>query len=227
MRRVYKSPGLGPEIVMIKCMTKGCSCPGSARGDHQYTFRYINNQQHFIYYDVPKVGSSSLRRMLFPRSWPLSNVSPCIDSVRTNMISGVEYISFTFVRNPYDRIVSTWKYFTTNSWAIGRMKKNNITVDQNTTFEGFLDIVINQHSDHHWQPQCDYVPDDVQFIGRLENFQSDYDELCDLIDIPKSKLIHEKKSNRGHYSEYYNEGTKKIVDDVYSQDIERFGYTFE
>lgn len=212
---------------MIKCMTNGCSCPSAAGKKRQYTFKYINNQHHFIYYDIPKVGSSSLRRMLFPKSWPLSNVSPCIDSVQANIIPEVEYISFTFVRNPYDRILSAWKYFTNDSWAVGRMKKNNITFNPNTTFEEFLDVAVNQHADHHWQPQCDYVPHDVQFIGRLENFQNEYNDLCDLIGIPKSTVLHEKKSNRDHYSTYYNDKTKKIVDDVYSQDIKRFGYTFE
>lgn len=210
----------------IKCETKGCSCPSAAGEKRKYTFRYVNNHRNFIYYDVPKVGSSSIRRMLFPKSWPLSNISPCIDSVQAKIIPELDYISFTFVRNPYDRILSAWKYFTTNNFAVGRMKKNNIIIGPHTTFEEFLDISINQHSDHHWQPQTHYIPQDIDFIGRLENFKRDYDALCNLINIPATELLHEKKSERKHYSEYYNEKTKKIVDQIYMEDIIRFGYKF-
>ena len=210
----------------IRCESKGCLCPSAAGDRRKYTFRYIDNVKNYIYYDVPKVGSSTLRRMLFPKSWPLGPCSPCLNSVQAPIHTDKRYISFTFVRNPYDRILSAWKYFTTNSYAAGLLKDHNINVGKNTTFEEFLDISINQHSDHHWQPQSDYVPQGVNFTGRLENFQKDYNALCNLIAFPKAQLLHEKQIKRKHYSEYYSKETKKIVTEVYAEDIDRFGYKF-
>lgn len=210
----------------IKCESKGCLCPSAAGDRKKYTFRYIDNVKNYIYYDVPKVGSSSLRRMLFSKSWPLGPCSPCLNSVQAPIHAHKQYISFAFVRNPYDRILSAWKYFTTNDYAIGLLKDHGIHFHKNTTFDEFLDISINRHSDHHWQPQSHYVPQGVDFIGRLENFQQDYNQLCELIAIPKTQLLHEKQIKRKHYSEYYNKETKKIVTEVYAEDISRFGYIF-
>jgi hypothetical protein len=65
-----------------------------------------------------------------------------------------------------------------------------------------------------------------QFI-RLENFQEDFDVVCQTIGVPQVKLPHTLKTDHEHYSRYYNEERKRMVAEVFAEDIEYFGYEFE
>jgi len=67
----------------------------------------------------------------------------------------------------------------------------------------------------------------VDFIGRYENLQEDFNKVCKAIGIAPVKLLHKNKSERPKdYREAYNNKTKEIVARVFAKDIELFKYTF-
>ena len=70
--------------------------------------------------------------------------------------------------------------------------------------------------------------DGVDYIGKFENLQSDFDEICDKISKPRITLPRLKDSGRKtHYSEYYTPDTAQMLYNIMKKDIEHFNYKFE
>jgi len=137
------------------------------------------------------------------------------------------YFKFAFVRNPWDRLVSHY-YYLVQYWDF--LKKHPLT---------FKDWVLNSQSkegdsflDNHSITQFNYVSNPktkellLDFVGRFENLQEDFDKVCKIIDMPSQKLNVINTSRHEHYTKYYNEDTKNIIGDHFRKDVEYFGYKF-
>ena len=66
----------------------------------------------------------------------------------------------------------------------------------------------------------------VDFVGKLENYQSDFNRICDRLKISRIKLPHVNQSKHKNYTKYYNNDTRKMIAEHYAEDIEYFGYDF-
>jgi hypothetical protein len=133
---------------------------------------------------------------------------------------------FSFVRNPYERLLSEYFYMKRMKGCNCEFKDFKIECN---TFKKFVisDAVEKCCFKHHNTPQIEMAnPKYMNFIGRFENLQEDFDIICDKIGIPRQQLPHKNKSKHKHYTEYYNDETKQIVAEKYAKDIEYFGYKF-
>lgn len=126
-----------------------------------------------------------------------------------------DYFKFTFVRNPFEKIVSQYHY---NRQVFGL---------RDYTFKEYVKV-FNSGGKISTYPQLNtsYINEKLDFIGRFENLQQDFDIVCDKISIPRQQLPHINKCKHKHYTEYYDDETRAIVAEKYAQDIERFGYKF-
>ena len=66
----------------------------------------------------------------------------------------------------------------------------------------------------------------VDFVGRYENLQDDFNFVCDKIKIPRINLSYVNRTKHGVYSGYYDDETKKIIAEKTKIDIEKFKYEF-
>ena len=134
------------------------------------------------------------------------------------------YFKFGFVRNPYDRILSEFKYA---KRIYSKFKKDFKYFVKRPWGNSRRHSTIKQHI----RPQYEFLYDAdgkcmVDFIGKFENLQQDFNIVCEKIGIPQQQLPHKNASKHKHYTEYYDEETKQIVAEKYAKDIEYFGYEF-
>ena len=133
--------------------------------------------------------------------------------------------TFAFVRNPWDRIVSQYFY-----------RRHTEQGVENLSFEDWVRHVyaeqypVYRSREVLFLPQSDWVTDEcgellVDFVGRFERFEENFQYVCNQIGIEAS-LPHKNKSSRDPYPTYYTDETANIVARYFKKDIERFGYSF-
>lgn len=136
------------------------------------------------------------------------------------------YYKFCFVRNPWDRIVSLYEY----------LKREDETFE-NFVFnlENYEEIgYFNVRGRSQARPQCDWIPRDIDYIGKVETIDSDIERICQITERELPKVKRQNVTpNRGsrHYKEYFEEKSTKLIlkDQVeyfYKKDFKRFGYTY-
>jgi len=147
-----------------------------------------------------------------------------------------EYFKFAIVRNPFDRMVSSY------NWMCSPIKSCNLRdrlLFKNFVFRtGMFEDILSQdlvgeetNRYHHIRPSIEYLFKNdnllVDHVGKYENLKDEWNFICEKlgvgIDIP-----HINKCSRPnkHYRDYYDNETKEYVSEVYKKDIETFGYEF-
>jgi len=132
------------------------------------------------------------------------------------------YFKFAFVRNPWDRYISFCAF----------MHRNNPKFHK--TPELFLRRMIEKTQIQQrvlFRPQVEFICDEqnhvmLDYVGRYENFQENYDNICEKIGITTQQLDQLNTSKHLYYKEYYNEELVKKVANFYQQDISILQYNF-
>jgi hypothetical protein len=138
------------------------------------------------------------------------------------------YFSFTFVRNPWNRVVSSFNDF----WIRERWNKETPKPFDVFVKERLPEILSNQPEDHtiHYFP-ASYFIEGVEFIGKVENFNEDWNSVMDTLLFEPDGWYraigrHRTSPRKKDYREYYDSDTKEIVKQLYAEDIERFNYEY-
>lgn len=157
-----------------------------------------------------------------------SPIKPCDQHAKASEIKAIigdnmyfDYFSFAFVRNPWDWQVSLYKY---------SLKKEDHFQHDLIKSLGNFDSYIEWRCNNEVEFQKSFILSDsgeklVNFIGRFENLENDFQKICSHLDI-SAKLPRLKVSNTVPYQNYYSDFSKKLVAETYAEDIDIFEYTF-
>lgn len=141
------------------------------------------------------------------------------------------YYKFSFVRNPYDRLFSAFRFL--KSGGISSYDKTWSVVNLSNV-SSFEDFVLNWlskdklHSIIHFYPQYEFVCDIngeiiVDKIFYFETIDKDFNTLCSILGINNNLNFHNKTNS--NIKEFYSEKMKEKVFLLYQKDFELFNYS--
>ncbi len=191
-----------------------------------------------VFVHIPKTGGSTISSILRrPNALSLHkhDPSPAI-SKHASVFEHLEHLGpksgdffkFSFVRNPWDRLVSAYHY-------VAERRTSMESVTNHETFEDFLASFIEEPSQFlntkYFRPQSSYLVNDdgempLDFLGRFETFEKDLGVVLREIGSRRMFFRHRKKSQRRDYRDYYTAQSSKAVGEVYFRDVQNFGYEF-
>lgn len=212
-------------------------------------------RHNFLFVHIAKTGGTSVRAALAPLRrrdrwrpvlWTCSRLSAVSGhrlgikfprhapaSAARDMLPREFYeqlFKFAFVRNPWDLQVSSWHHL--------RRERPQLVAGC-ADFAAFVRHKLDPqrpwqfHLDTSITPQVDCVTDRhgrliVDFIGRYEQLDRDFADICRRVGVPVAALPHRRQAvDRADYRRYYDDDTAECVARHFADDIARFGYRFD
>jgi hypothetical protein len=226
-----------------------------------------------VFVHIPKVAGQSVEHVFIERAgltWdtraPLllrENDDPSLGPPRLAHLTAREYVecghmtaaeweeafTFSFVRNPWARMVSMYKWH---------------GLHRHISFKTFVCDKLRQkyfkEKFFFFRPQWDYISDEagnviVDFVGKLESINEDFPAVCQRLGWDPVPLPHKNKSSGGplssnywqgvrrlpfflaesvrhyryekpSYADFYDSETRDLVHRLYEKEIDYFGYSF-
>lgn len=187
----------------------------------------ISHRLKFVFIHIPKTAGISIGNHL--SRFTDENLSEGHKRLIDYSNFDKNYFKFSFARNPWDRFLSSYFYFKNYGRQLGYDIKTGQLINKFNSFKEFafnLDSIYNCVSSPHFKTQLYWIDKNLNFIGKFENLQEDFNSVCDKIGISHQQLPHTNKTKHKHYTEYYDDETRQIVAEKYAKDIEYFGYKF-
>ena len=188
---------------------------------------------------IPKTAGTSIGKLLLDDLTAYDN--KCHLTLRSYLRHS-NYYKFTFIRNPWSRMVS---YYHEKQLHPAKGKRGCL---YSIPFEEYIHILartpgtedqwedIKKKDVNIWNQAQGYlthwIPKDLishlDFIGRVESIENDWKKISQHLNI-KRPLIWARKSMASEgksYSDYYSAETRDIIYDIYKEDITHFNYDF-
>lgn len=209
----------------------------------------------FIFVHIPKTAGTSIEEAIYQyQDFLVTN-----QNIHQPMIQFREYLNhdeydeafkFCFVRNPFDLMYSTWKYWTHDNnlnvsfedWIIwrfeGRMSDGlkflegesyRFSDEASMLSQLTISWYMNRVPQTYW-----FVDEDGQFlcdyIGSFEYLREDFKEVVNHLKLEDVFLPHANKGRADDdrdYRKYYTDRTRKIIEKRFALDLAIFGYSFD
>jgi hypothetical protein len=199
----------------------------------------ISFEKQFLFVHIPKTGGNSIQSVLVPWSEDeIVRARPGQDGVERFAVSNPKYklkkhsrlaeyrdalggkqferlYKFTCVRNPWERMVSY--YFTPGQRKEWDPKAFKRMISESSSTADYLRLDPGEADPFR----------NVDRILRFENLAEEFASVCADVGIPPTPLPNYNKSERDHYSKYYDKELRDLVGERFADEIARFGYTFD
>ena len=187
---------------------------------------YFSYENNYIYFHIPKCAGTSIS----------SNLKEYYNGKNKHKHGGAKlakefffkkkwnsFFKFSFVRNPYDRMVSWYEH----------LIRNKFLINKKVSFKDFLKDYDSYYREDKRnvsfkENQYDFIlADEMQFIGRFENLENDWKKLLKILNFKYYPLKWiNKNENKKNYHKYYDNWSRNYVSSIFQKDIEYFNYKF-
>lgn len=201
----------------------------------------ISFEHGFLFVHVPKTAGNSIQNILRDYSEDrIVCVAPHQDGVERFEVRSDRYqvhkhstlaeyqaqlgqdgldrlFKFSCVRNPWERAIS--RYFSPD--------RGSVEWDPGA-FADFLACVepLQHYVSLPGREQPPACFRNVDFYIRFERLNDDFRRVCDRLGLPFQPLPVRNRSRHGHYQEYYDKRSRKLVARKFAAEIDYFGYAF-
>lgn len=180
-----------------------------------------------IFFHIPKTGGNSIFESLFEKDqWGHRDVA------YYRFVFGKKrfenYFKFCFVRNPYERLYSAYSFLKKGGMNNNDQAFSSTYLNEYNSFENFVENGLFKKEITNWvhfRLQSSFVLNKngklaVDFVGKLENIEVDFNKLKTLLKKESASLTHSNKSKKEDF--VLNDSCKKIIQTVYKKDFELF-----
>jgi len=212
---------------------------------------HLSNRHKYLYVATPKVACTVIKHSLqqaemdgtlvfrqygdehFPTLSPL--LAPLDDpKLYFAALKTDDWFRFTFVRNPFSRVLSCYLDKIVNSVLERNRLLPEIGIDPAAgipSFSDFLKGIAGQTEDQcdiHWAPQSWLTQPQTMhyhFIGRLERFDTDFQQVCQVLGIaPETGAARHSTDAAQKLAAFYGGEEIELVRMIYARDFTDFGY---
>lgn len=201
----------------------------------------VDSDYKLFFNRVPKAGNSSIVANIYQLKHGSVGISASMKrQFRTpsslnpaDLKHFKDYFKFTFVRNPYARVLSAYldKVVSKDLSRLPNCVKKNGTYIEFPEFCAYLEK-SGLYDNIHWAPQTSILllpVSEFHFIGKLENIENDMHYVMGKITGDSQSLqISDHRPHRTNANEkimrYYDDYTADIIMRLYKDDFETFGY---
>ena len=205
---------------------------------------YVYDDRKLVYIEVPKAGCTSIKATIGRYYGSRKMGGGLKESSHLRVERGAlpqslqGYFKFSFVRNPFSRLVSCYldKIYrfrqSGDVYAASAFRRLPTDISfSNFVYE--ISKIPDYWADHHFKSQYAILYRRgrllADWVGRLENIDRDWEELASRFDLIRGIEFHKSTQDLGPYEDYRSYYTQELIELVYQryrQDFEVFGYPY-
>lgn len=177
--------------------------------------------RNMVFVHVPKTAGNTVYK-LFPNVKHMGH-----ESMHNYVFKKEEYV-FAFVRNPYDRLVSTYFYLTQGGMTASDREDCQRYIG-NSDWPRFVDKFSKKpeffKKQIHMKDQSSFLDlNRINYLGRFENINDHLSTLLKSAGLSTSINVRSNSSQHRPYHQYYNRWIAMKAYRIYEQDFLSFSY---
>lgn len=230
-RLIWKSLSKSHRKLLLSVLTEPNRQLVNSTLSNKTEYPNLFDEHQFIFIHIPKVAGISLIHALgfeqqhkwhMPLKYYEANTAKKFD----------QYFKFAFVRNPWDRAYSAYTFLQKGGISERDDSQSRI-IKSYASYEDFVMKWLSHEASQsliHFCPMYSFMQNThgeiaIDFIGRYENLQTDYDYIRSQINIGE-QLPQKNVSRQSDFREVYTTQMIDKIARVYERDIAEFDYDF-